>query len=86
MRSVAEWHRLGMLAGAPRDHSGFFDFHLFWLETRPFVRAIAKRLALRAPASAPPINARLDLLNDWEFLIDMRFTHKSVAIDIKHLA
>jgi len=79
MRAVAERHVLGVLARAPRDHLWLFDLNFLWLEASALMRTIAKGLALGTSASAPPINARFDLLNDWSALKDERFCHKRIG-------
>jgi hypothetical protein len=68
-----------MLAGAPGDHLRLFNFHLFGFEAGARVGAIAKRLAFRTPAGAPPIGARLDFLHDGLSLINDGFCHKRVG-------
>ena len=75
MRTVAERHGFRVLACAPRDNFCLSDPHFFWFQAGPFVRSIAKRLALGTSASAPPINARFDFLNYGPSLSDDRFSH-----------
>src|SRR5690242_12495599 len=65
-----------MFAGAPSHRFGRGDFHLLRSEAGPFVRPVAKRLALRPAAGAPPILAWFDLLNDGRFLGNNWFTHE----------
>ncbi len=73
--TVAERHLVGLFAGAPGNHFCLRDLDFLWLQAGPLVRSITKRLALRTPAGAPPINARLDFLDDRRFLRDDRFSH-----------
>ena len=75
MRAITEWHLGGMFAGTPGDSFRLGDFSLLWGETGAFMRTIAKGLALRTPAGAPPIRARLDLLDDGRLLEDRGFSH-----------
>ena len=75
MRSVAERHVLRMLARAPRDGFGLGDFCFLRRESRALVRAVAKRLALRSSAGAPPVRAGFDLLHDGGLLKDNGFVH-----------
>jgi len=75
MRPIAKRHLAGMLAGAPGHGFGLPYFNLLWRKPGSFVRAVAKGLRLRAPAGAPPVSARLDFLNNREFLIDEWVSH-----------
>jgi hypothetical protein len=67
-----------MFARAPGHRFGRGDFHLLRAETGPFVRSIAKRLALRPAAGAPPILTWFDFLNDGRFLGNDWFAHKDL--------
>src|SRR5258706_684352 len=64
-----------MLAGAPGNSFGFSDLHLFRLETGAFMGTIAKRLAPRSSARAPPISSWFHLLHNRRFLINNRLGH-----------
>jgi hypothetical protein len=68
VRTVAEGHGLGLFARAPGDGFLFRDFRFQRGKAGSFMRAIAKRLALGTPTSAPPISPRLDELHDGSFL------------------
>ncbi len=69
-----------MFAAAPRDRPGFLDFGLQRRETRAFVRAVAKRLALGPAARAPEIGAGFGLLDEGESLGNDWFIHSLVTI------
>src|SRR5262245_56040657 len=57
-----------MLAGAPLHGFGFGDFCFQWAQSGSFVGAVAKGLALRPAAGAPPIRAWFNFLDDLPFL------------------
>lgn len=77
MRTVAEGHRFGVFTGTPGHSLRLFDHNFLRLKSGPGMRAIAKRLAFRSSAGAPPINARLDLLHDGRFLENDGFGHNA---------
>ena len=65
-----------MFASAPSDDFWFLNLNLCWTETCPLVRPVAKGLALRTSAPAPPVFARLNFLNDGRFLKNFCFAHE----------
>lgn len=76
VRTVAEGLVGRVFARAPRHRLGLGDFHLLRHKAGAAVRAVAKRLALRPPACAPEIGARLDFLHDRSLLENHGFAHK----------
>jgi len=64
-----------MFAAAPRDFLRLGDVGFDRAKASAFVRAVAKRLGLRAPAGAPPVSARLGVLHEGRFLENDRFSH-----------
>jgi hypothetical protein len=75
MGSIAKGHLARVFAGAPRYGFGFGNFNLPRLDAGSLVRSITERLAFRTAASAPPINSRLNFLDDGRSLKDNRFSH-----------
>src|SRR2546423_7745544 len=76
--SIAEWHRLRVLAGAPRDRFRLLDDCFLRFKSGALVRSIAEWLRLRSSAGAPPVHTRFHLLHDRKFLKDDWFSHRSV--------
>jgi hypothetical protein len=75
MRPVTKGFVARMLARAPRHRFRLGDLHLLRRQPGARVRTIAKRLALRPPAGAPPVRPRLDLLHNRSLLKNNRFAH-----------
>ena len=75
MRAVAKRHGPRVFACAPSNRRGFGDLDLFRLQAGSFVRTVTEWLTLRAPTSAPPISAGLNLLDDGAFLKNQRLSH-----------
>jgi len=69
-----------MFAHAPRNRFGFLDFDLPRTEAGALVRAIAKRLLLRATAGAPPVFARLHFLHERLLLTNDGFSHSDFGL------
>src|SRR5262245_50458690 len=63
MTVVAERRRLGALAGAEHHRAGARGGPFHRLERGALVRAVAERLALGAPAAAPPVGLALDYVD-----------------------
>src|SRR5262245_34358094 len=61
---VADRRRLGALAGAEHHRAVARRLPFQRLEAVALVRAVAERLALRAPATAPPIGFAGDHVDD----------------------
>src|ERR1700682_4808070 len=76
MAAVAERRVAATLAGAEEHLAAGLRFEFDRAETRNLVGAVAERLRLRAPASAPPVAlAGLDVACDRPPPADLGFGH-----------